>query len=175
MFQYVWLWFHLERRDLAREVEHSEDADIVTASGFSDELVGQRLVQAKSEAIVACDRDGVIRLWNPGAERMFGYSRNEALGQTLDIIIPERFRSRHWDGFHAMIRTGQSRYADGALLAVPGLRRDGSLISIEFTIAPMLDESNEVVGLVSVVRDVTKTFEQLKALRKEVEASRNGR
>ncbi|WP_229266715.1 PAS domain-containing protein [Leptospira sp. severe_002] len=171
MFGYGSMW----NAAIGPEVENDEEADIVRASGFSDELVGQRLVQAKSEAIVACDRDGVIRLWNPGAERMFGFSRNEALGQTLDIIIPERFRSRHWDGFHTMMRTGQSRYADGALLAVPGLRRDGSLISIEFTIAPIRDESDEVVGLVSVIRDVTKTFEQLRALRKEVERSGNGR
>jgi PAS domain S-box-containing protein len=152
---------------------NDEEAGIVTGSQFSDDKVGQTLVQARSEAIVACDRDGVIRLWNAGAERMFGYARNEALGQTLDIIIPERFRARHWDAFHVMMRTGQSRYADGAMLAVPGLRRDGSSISIEFTIAPMLDANNQVTGLVSVIRDVTGTFEQLRALRKEVEKSRS--
>lgn len=147
----------------------------MSGSRFTEEQVGQTLVQAKSEAIVACDRNGVIRLWNSGAERMFGYARDEALGQTLDIIIPERFRPRHWDAFHVMMRTGQSRYADGAMLAVPGLRRDGSSISIEFTIAPMLDDDNQVAGLVSVIRDVTRTFEQLRALQKEVERSGSGR
>jgi len=147
----------------------------MSAPSFSDALIGQTLVQAKSEAIIACDRDGIIRLWNSGAERMFGYARDEALGQSLDIIIPERFRARHWDAFHVMMQTGQSRYADGAMLAVPGLRRDGSSISIEFTIAPMLDENNRVAGLVSVIRDVTKAFEQIRALRKEVESSKSAR
>jgi nitric oxide dioxygenase len=140
---------------------------MAAATRISEELVGRTLVRAKSEAVVACDRDGIIQLWNPGAERMFGYSGVETLGRSLDVIIPERLRSRHWEAFHAMMRSGQSRYADGALLAVPGLRRDGSQISIEFTIAPVLDEHDAIIGLVAVIRDVSKTFEELKALRKK--------
>jgi PAS domain S-box-containing protein len=134
---------------------------------MSDDLVGRALVRATSEAIIACDGAGIIQLWSPGAERVFGHSKEEALGQSLDLIIPERFRSRHWKGFDATMRTGKSRYAEGALLAVPGLRRDGSLISIEFTIAPVLNEDQAIAGLVAVVRDVTKTFEELKSLRKK--------
>ena len=139
---------------------------MAAATRISEELVGRTLVRAKSEAVVACDRDGIIQLWSPGAERMFGYPSEETLGRSLDVIIPERLRSRHWEAFHAMMRSGQSRYADGALLAVPGLRRDGSRISIEFTISPMLDERDAIIGLVAVIRDVTTTFQELKALRR---------
>jgi len=136
-----------------------------TACAISEELVGRTLVEANSEAIVACDREGIIRLWSPGAGRIFGYSAQETLGQSLDIIIPERLRARHWAAFHKTMQTGESRYAAGAMLAVPGLRRDGSQISIEFTITPMTD-NGAIIGLVAVIRDVTKTFEELKALRK---------
>ena len=136
-----------------------------TACAISEELVGRTLVEANSEAIVACDREGIIRLWSPGAGRIFGHSAQETLGQSLDIIIPERLRARHWAAFHKTMQTGESRYAAGAMLAVPGLRRDGSQISIEFTITPMTD-NGAIIGLVAVIRDVTKTFEELKALRK---------
>jgi len=132
---------------------------------ISEELVGRTLVEANSEAIIACDREGIIRLWSPGAARIFGHSGAKALGQSLDIIIPERLRARHWDAFHKTMQTGESRYAAGAMLAVPGLRRDGSQISIEFTITP-ITEHGAILGLVAVIRDVSKTFEELKALRK---------
>ncbi len=137
-----------------------------TASTICEDLVGRTLVEANSEAIVACDRDGIIRLWSPGAARMFGHSAQDALGRSLDVIIPERLRARHWDAFHRTMQTGESRYAAGAMLAVPGLRRDGSQISIEFTITPMLKDG-AIIGLVAVIRDVSKTFEELKALRRK--------
>lgn len=137
-----------------------------TASAITEELVGRTLVEANSEAVVACDRDGIIRLWSPGAARIFGHAAEETLGLSLDVIIPERLRARHWDAFHKTMQTGESRYAAGATLAVPGLRRDGSQISIEFTITPMMDDG-AIIGLVAVIRDVTRTFEELKALRRK--------
>jgi len=133
---------------------------------ISEELVGRTLVEANSEAIIACDREGIIRLWSSGAARMFGHAAAQAVGQSLDIIIPERLRARHWDAFHKTMQTGESRYAAGAMLAVPGLRRDGSQISIEFTITPMR-ENGAIIGLVAVIRDVTRTFEELKTLRRK--------
>lgn len=137
-----------------------------TATAITEELVGRTLVEANSEAVVACDRDGIIRLWSPGAARIFGHAAEETLGLSLDVIIPERLRARHWDAFHKTMQTGESRYAAGATLAVPGLRRDGSQISIEFTITPMMDDG-AIIGLVAVIRDVTRTFEELKALRRK--------
>ena len=81
----------------------------------------------------------MIRLWNRGATRIFGFTEAEALGRSLDIIIPERLRERHWQGYRATMRTGQTRYRDGQVLSVPALRKDGARISVEFTIVPFRD------------------------------------
>ena len=97
-------------------------------------------------------------MWNRGAETIFGYSAAEALGQSLDLIIPERFRARHWDGYHQVIATGVTSYGQ-RLLAVPAMRKDGQRISIEFSIALMKDEPGEVAGAVAVVRDVTARWQ----------------
>jgi PAS domain S-box-containing protein len=100
-------------------------------------MLAESILSAHSDAIIAADRDGILCFWNPGAERMFGYSRNEALGQSLDLIIPERLRQRHWDGYSRVMKTGHSRYSDSDLLAVPARRKDGETISVEFTIVPV--------------------------------------
>ena len=129
--------------------------------------IAQALLASGSDAVVATDRDGVIRHWNPGAERVFGHSAAEAVGQSLDLIIPENLRARHWEGYHHAMRTGQSRYGEGELLAVPGLRKDGSRVSLEFTVAMIRNEAGEMVGIAANLRDVTKRFEEMKALRKQ--------
>jgi PAS domain S-box-containing protein len=98
------------------------------------QALAQAVLATKSDAIIATDRDGVIRFWNPGAERIFQYANDEALGHSLDLIIPERLRARHWSGCREFVATGRSRYGDGDLLAVPGVRKDGTRISLEFTI-----------------------------------------
>ena len=108
---------------------------------FNIDAVAAAVLHA-SDAIIACDPDGIIRFWNGGAVRIFGFAASEAIGQSLDIIIPERLRARHWDGYRRTIRTGQSRYGDGALLSVPGQRKDGAPLSIEFTIVTMTDGQN---------------------------------
>ncbi len=130
------------------------------------DAVARALLSGVADAIVACDRDGIIRLWNPGAARIFGYAAEEAVGRSLDIIIPERLRARHWDGYHAMMASGQSRYAGGDTLSVPALHKDGRQISVEFTIVAFRDTKEAVCGLVAVMRDVTLRFEELKALRR---------
>jgi PAS domain S-box-containing protein len=89
---------------------------------------------------------------------MFGYSADEALGQSLDLIIPERLRVRHWDGYRQVMDTGVTRYGE-RLLAVPAMRKDGQRISIEFSIALLKDEHGEVAGAAAVVRDVTARWE----------------
>jgi PAS domain S-box-containing protein len=114
----------------------------------------RRIVEEMSEAVIFADRQGVVRLWNRGAESMFGYSADEALGQSLDLIIPERFRARHWDGYRQVMATGVTSYGQ-RLLAVPAMRKDGRRISIEFSIALLKDERGEVAGAAAVVRDVT--------------------
>lgn len=128
-------------------------------------LLARLLLSTRSDAIIAADRDGVIRFWNPGAERIFGYTRDEAVGCSLDLIIPERLRARHWDGFRHAMASGQSRYGEGDVLAVPALRKDGATISVEFTIVPLKDDAGAIIGMGAVMRDVTRRFNELRALK----------
>ncbi|MFC3079222.1 PAS domain-containing protein [Phenylobacterium terrae] len=130
--------------------------------------LGPALLASASDAIVASDREGAIVFWNPGAERIFGFSAAEALGQSLDLIIPEPQRARHWEGYDRVIASGESRYGAGDLLAAPGIRKDGARISLEFSIVLVKDGSGQVAAMVSVMRDVTAKFEEMRALRKRL-------
>ena len=130
--------------------------------------LGPALLASASDAIVASDREGAIVFWNPGAERIFGFSSAEALGQSLDLIIPEPQRARHWEGYDRVIASGESRYGAGDLLAAPGLRKDGARISLEFSIVLVKDAAGAVTAMVSVIRDVTAKFEEMRALRKRL-------
>ena len=135
------------------------------------EHFADRLVSGISDAIIYADAEGVIRLWNRGATRIFGFTESEALGHSLDIIIPEGLRQRHWLGYHGTMQTGQSRYGDGQLLAVPAVRKDGARISVEFTIVPFTNDAGQMIGIAAILRDVTARFEELRALRKVVAAN----
>ena len=130
-------------------------------------LAADGIVSASADAVVAADRSGIIRLWNPGAERIFGHRAGEAVGQSLDLIIPERLRTAHWDGWRRVVETGRSRYGDGDLLSVPAIRKDGERISVEFAIVPLKDETGGMVGMAALMRDVTQRFEEMKALRRQ--------
>lgn len=121
------------------------------------------------EAVIFADRQGVVRLWNRAAETMFGYSADEALGQSLDLIIPERFRARHWEGYRQVMATGVTSYGQ-RLLAVPAMRKDGQRISIEFSIALLKDGRGEVTGAAAVVRDVTARWQAERELRRRLAA-----
>jgi PAS domain S-box-containing protein len=127
--------------------------------------LGGALLRSMSDAIIASDREGRITFWNPGAERIFGFSPGEAIGQSLDLIVPERLRERHWTGYTEVMRTGESRYGHGDLLSVPALRKDGARLSIEFTIVPLKDDAGAMTGMAAILRDVTTRFEELRALR----------
>jgi len=126
--------------------------------------IASAILASEADAIVAGDREGLIRFWNPGAERIFGYTAAEASGQSLNLIIPERLRKAHWDGWHKVMQTGRSRYAGSDLLSVPAIRKDGERISVAFTIAPV-HVDGKITLLVAVMRDVTREFNEMKALR----------
>jgi PAS domain S-box-containing protein len=140
---------------------------------FDPERFATALVSSMADAVIYADADGLIRFWNAGAERIFGFEETEALGQSLDLIIPESLRRRHWAGYHRTMRTGGTRYGAGELLAVPALRRDGSRISVEFTIVPFHEASGRMMGIAAVIRDVTARFEEMKALRKQIVSSQS--
>lgn len=140
---------------------------------FSQALA-HSLLATNSDAIIATDRDGVIRFWNPGAARIFQYRADEAVGQSLDLIIPERLRARHWSGYREFMETGRSRYGDGDLLAVPGLRKDGARISLEFTVVALKDADGRLGGVAALMRDVTARFEETRELRRKLAALTSG-
>lgn len=142
-----------------------------------DERLYRQIVEGSPDAVVFGDAQGIIRLWNAGATAIFGFTAEEALGKSMDIIIPERLRGRHWDGYHKTMATGVSRYGAGDLLAVPAITKDGRSISIEFTIQMLKGPAGEILGPVAVIRDVTKRFlrdkETARRL-KELEAKARG-
>jgi PAS domain S-box-containing protein len=138
------------------------------------ERFADRLVAGMSDAIVYADAEGAIRLWNRGATRIFGYSESEALGCSLDIIIPANLRERHWQGYRGTMQTGQSRYGDGQILSVPAVRKDGTRVSVESTIVPFANDAGQMIGIAAIMRDNTARFEELRALRKELAARRAG-
>ena len=125
----------------------------------------QQVVEALGDAVVICDRDGVIRFWNAAAERLFGFARTDALGKSLDLIIPERLRERHWAGFTRTMATGQTRYQHD-VLRVPAMHKDGRTLSIAFTVGLLLAAQRTLTGLVAVIRDETKRFAEERDLRK---------
>lgn len=129
---------------------------------------GQTLAREAPDAIIYADAEGLIRFWNRSAERIFGFEEREALGKSLDIVIPENLRQRHWDGYAETMRSGKTRNGAGDILAVPALRKDGTRVSIEFTIVPFRDSAGRMVGIAAILRDVTKRFEEMKALRQQL-------
>jgi PAS domain S-box-containing protein len=133
--------------------------------------IAAALLHSSADAIIATDRDGAITFWNPGAVRIFGHTASEATGRSLDLIIPEKQRDRHWAGYREVMRTGQSRYSGGDVLSVPALHKDGRRISLEFIIVPVKDAAGRITGLASVLRDVSARFEEIRALRRKAEAT----
>jgi PAS domain S-box-containing protein len=127
----------------------------------------EQLVASIGDAIVIADASGAITLWNPAAERMFGFTQSEALGQSLDLIIPQRLQQRHWDGYHKTMKTGQTRYGHD-VLRVPAVHKDGRALSIAFTVALLYSEQHAVTGIAAVIRDDTVRFNEARGLRKRL-------
>ncbi|RQR33642.1 MULTISPECIES: PAS domain-containing protein [unclassified Burkholderia] len=127
----------------------------------------QQLVNAIGDAVVISDRSGAITMWNPAAERMFGFTPGEALGNSLDLIIPERLRGRHWEGYEKTMATGQTRYGND-VLRVPAVHKDGRALSIAFTVALLYSDERELTGIVAVIRDETARFQEDRNLRKRI-------
>jgi PAS domain S-box-containing protein len=129
--------------------------------------VAEGILSMSSDAIIAADREGIINFWNSGAGRLFGYSPDEAISRSLDFIIPERLRQRHWDGYRRVMETGKSRYGESDVLSVPAVRKDGTIISVEFTVVP-LQNAGRMTGMVAIMRDVTSRFNEMRALKRKL-------
>jgi len=124
----------------------------------------KQLVEGLGDAVVVCDAAGAIIVWNDAAVRMFGFTRDDALGKSLDLIIPERQRQRHWDGYNKSMATGETRYGSD-VLRVPALHKDGRTLSIAFTVAMLYDDARKVTAIVAIVRDETVRWGEERQLR----------
>ena len=127
----------------------------------------KQLVEALADAVIFADLSGAIRFWNPAAERLFGFTKAEALGCSLDLIVPERFRECHWAGYNKTMATGQTRYAHD-VLRVPAVHKDGRPLSIAFTVGLLHDPQGNVTGILAVIRDETARFAEDRDLRKRL-------
>jgi PAS domain S-box-containing protein len=125
------------------------------------------LVAAVGDAVMVCDANGAIVLWNPACERMFGHTEAEALGQSMDLIIPERLRKRHWEGYDKTMATGITKYGHD-VLRVPAVDKQGNSLSIAFTVAMLYGEDGKVSAIASIIRDETVRFNDERALKKRV-------
>lgn len=128
-----------------------------------------QLVDCSQDAILIADREGIIRYWNVGAERILGFTAAEAIGQSLDLFIPEKLRGRHWEGYHRVMASGETKYKTG-LLSSPGIRKDGSQVSLEFSMVLLHDVNGAMQGCASIMRDVTERWLKEKELKQRLAA-----
>jgi len=134
---------------------------------LSGQFDPEQLVRNAGDAIVVAGADGAIVVWNPAAERIFGYTEREALGRSLDLIIPERYRQRHWDGYREVMRTGHTRYGV-EVLRVPATHKDGSTLSIAFTVALLPTPDARARLIAAIIRDETSRWKEERALRQRL-------
>ena len=130
----------------------------------TDSPLAERVLACMMEAVIHADRQGLIALWNPAAETMFGFSAAEAIGQSLDIIIPERLREAHWRGFHTAIASGRTRL-NGRPTVTRALHKSGATLYVEMSFAMVCATTGEVIGSVAVARDATERVQREKAAR----------
>ncbi len=133
---------------------------------MSDELF-KAIMDEAPDAVVFADTKGVIQYWNRGAEELFGWKAADALGQSMDLIVPENLRARHWEGYDRVMAGGESRYGRHELLKVPALRADGSRVSVEFTLQTAEHPEHGTIA-VAVLRDASEAFAEMRELRKRV-------
>ena len=134
--------------------------------------LAEALLHSASDAIIATDREGRITFWNPGAERIFAFTAADAVGQSLDIIIPEKLQDRHWAGYDSVMASGETRYGSDCL-RVPARHRSGRRLSVEFRVL-LLRDRGAVVGIAAFMRDVTAAWEEQQELRRRLAALEAG-
>ena len=136
-------------------------------ASFTQAWLSQQIVDKAADAIIFADEEGIIRLWNAGAEAIFGYPAKEALGQSLDLIVPEKMRKNHWEGYRKVMATGKTKYGKETL-AVPAITKGDNRISIEFTIVLVTSDSGEPLGTAAIIRNVTERWLKERELKKRL-------
>lgn len=127
----------------------------------------EQITNKASEAIIISDQGGIIIFWNNGAEHIFGHSADEAIGMSLDLIIPENLRERHWEGYRRVMLSGETKYKTG-LLSSPGICKNGSRVSLEFSMVLLNDNEGNIMGCASIMRDVTDRWRKEKELKERL-------
>jgi PAS domain S-box-containing protein len=125
------------------------------------------IVEQVADAIIFADRQGVIRLWNPAAEAVFGFSADEMIGQSLDLIIPERLRPAHWKAFRQAIVAGRTRLGRRALIT-RSVHKSGARLYVDLSFAIVRDAAGEVAGAVAVARDATDRYTSETTMKKRL-------
>ncbi|MGD7003377.1 PAS domain-containing protein [Corynebacterium halotolerans] len=136
-------------------------------AGFFQETAARIIADTTLDAVIYADRNGVIRLWNDAAEDLFGHSAEQAIGQSLDLIIPEKHRGAHWTGWDRVMESGKTRYGHEPL-AAPGVTAAGERVSLEFSITMLKDAEGQIEGIAAILRDVSKRWEAEREMRKEL-------
>ena len=139
----------------------------LSESDLTDSMLAVALREL-ADAVVIADAGGTIVFWNDAAERLFGWTASEAIDRTLDLIIPERLRERHWAGYRRTMATGHTSYGN-RLLEVPALDRDGRTLSVAFTVTLLrpIGMTNPN-GIVAVLRDETARWQERRELQAEI-------
>jgi PAS domain S-box-containing protein len=136
-------------------------------TAYTQEWLSEEIVKKAADAIIFADTEGIIRLWNSGAQAIFGYQEEETLGKSLDLIVPEKLRKRHWEGYLKVMATGKTKYGKDTL-AVPAITKGDKRISIEFTIVLVTNDSGDPLGTAAIIRDVTEKWLKEKELKKRL-------
>lgn len=127
----------------------------------------QALVEHLADAVIFADREGLIRVWNAGAEAVFGYSAHEVRGRRLDVLIPERLRGAHWAAFDAAIETGLMKHGRESM-TTRSIHKDGSDLYVDLSFALVKDGTGHALGSVAVARDITSRFRAEKESRQRI-------
>jgi len=122
---------------------------------ISESDVYRRLIEQAPDAIIFADGEGVIRVWNARAQALFGYAPDEAIGRSLDLIVPEHLRAAHWRGFHQAIAAGHTRLGDKPMVT-RAVHKDGGKLYVEFAFAIVRDQSGRLMGAVATGREAKK-------------------
>ena len=137
----------------------------------NNDTVAAAILASMQEAVIYADLKGIIQIWNHGAEAVFGFSSDEAVGQSVDIIIPEKLRAAHWAGFNKAVEHGDILSAPGSRMT-RGLKKNGEQLYVEMSFAMVKSQSGDMIGSIAVARDATERFLAERAARQKAAAAR---
>ena len=117
----------------------------------------EALVEQLPVSVILADREGLIRAWNRASEALFGFTAQEVVGRSLDVIIPEHLRQAHWDGYNRSLVSGETKYS-GRVMTTRAVHKDGRKLYVDFSFAMLKDASGAVVGAMATGRDITERY-----------------